>query len=256
MSTYIVPTIGTSGVFQLKAPFDTDLTAGVAYFCLSIRTLSDILGEGKDPLAAYYTPKGLSEEKYLADLSDGVSIVGLQSGSGDWVYVPSSYVASYPNGSGVPYTAMMIAVSLGAVPDELNLSALQQAIIETCQDVSGLIAVTRAVAVSKTQLIDDAKHETLETIRINRSTTDASSAVHIANLENQLQLATAKITNLENFIVQRGLIEAMSTSLSISLSTSQSISTQLSLSTSVSNSLSLSQSVSASQSLSSSLSTG
>lgn len=249
---YILPSINSNGIFQLKTPFDTDLTPSVPYTCLSIRTLSDMIGAGIDPEATIYAPKNLSHEIFAQDLVDGVSIIGLQSGSGDWVYVPTSYIASYPNGSGVPYTAVMIGVSLGAIPDALDVSGLQVEIGLLCTSILGVLPATKVVVVSKTQLIDDVVHEQLETIRLNRTTTDASSEMLIGDLQNQLQLANTKIGSLENYIVTQNLIAAESTSRSISTSVSESLSTVVSLSTSISESIS----TSISQSISISLSTG
>lgn len=201
MSLFILPSIGAAGVYTLAAPFNTALTPKVSYTCLSIRTLHDIIAEGNDPFALYYNLNGLSETVYQSDLASNVSIVGLQSGSGDWVYVPSSYISAYPDGNGVPYTAMMIGVSLGAIPDSIDLGPLQTEIQNIVLSVLGVNAATNAVAVSKTQLVDNATDASVEAIRRSRITLNLSTAAQIATLTNQLALANTQIASLQAFIV-------------------------------------------------------
>jgi hypothetical protein len=196
----IVPSIGASGLYTLLTPFDTALTPNTEYTCQSIRLLSDIVAGGEDPYSLYYQGKSISEASYETDLAAGVSIITLQSVVGDLVSVPSSYLAAYPSSTGINYRAMMIAVSLGAVPDTLDVSAVQTEIEQLVYGYLGVKVATKLVAVSKPQMLDQDTHATLEAIRKNQASVNLSSYAQVAQLQATVTTLQNRITDLEAFI--------------------------------------------------------
>lgn len=196
----IVPSIGASGLYTLLAPFDTAITPNTEYTCQSIRLLSDIVANGDDPYSLYYEGKSISEASYEADLAAGVSIITLQSVVGDLVKVPSSYLSSYPSSTGVNYRAMMIAVSLGAIPDSLDVSGVQTEVEQLVYGYLGVKVATKLVAVTKPQMIDQDTHATLEAIRTNQATVNLSSYAQVAQLQAEKLILQQRIADLENYI--------------------------------------------------------
>lgn len=172
----ILPPIGTSGVWSLKAPFDTKPVNGIAYTLISIRKLTDILNAGADPEALYYTPFAITHADYLNDLDANVSILSLNNASYDTIYVPSSYVNKYPDIGGIPYNVYGITAELGSLPESVNLDYLLTLINDVIRENIGIASPNAGLVVlGETTLVSAADSQTLEAARhanITAATTD------------------------------------------------------------------------------------
>lgn len=201
MGTPLTPMLNSRGTFTLSAPWDTALATNTQYTCVSIREMTEIVASGGDPFTDYYVPKNLDETVYQTDLQAGVSIVGLQASDNSLVYVPTSYIASYPDGGGVPYRVMILSVPLGSVPDSLDLRAIVAKVQSDVQDIIGITCVVRQVAVSNVLLLstaDAAAAETARTANVTNSTTDYSKYMQS---QAALTAAQQQIAELEAYIL-------------------------------------------------------
>jgi hypothetical protein len=159
MTQYIVPNLGASGVIKLKDPFAGLCAANTPYTVTSIQTLQDIVADGQDPFALYYSPFGLDQTVYAQDINDRVCIVSLTPSDGDVVRVPNSYLISLPIAMGIPYATMMVGINLGALPQDLSLAYFMTQVAELAHDLLGVdnAAVRAMRASSLTYLsVDDA----------------------------------------------------------------------------------------------------
>lgn len=198
----MLPMLGAKGIYKLKTPFDKDLLANVMYTCIAIRQLRDITAAGGDPFTDYYaTPHSIDSSVYNADVANGVSIISLQAEDNSIVYVPSSFLASYPDAGGVPYRVMLLSINLGAIPDALDLSPIIQKITDDVKDIVGVQSTVRAVAASNTTLLDTATAQNTEAARqanITNSTTDFSK---LQQVTAQRDAALQKVQELQNYIL-------------------------------------------------------
>lgn len=194
----LVPAMGIKGRFILAAPFDAKVLLNTSYTCVAVRRLEDIVAAGEDPLALYYTANGLPQERYNQDLAERVCIVSLQASLGEWIYVPSSFITAMPDQSGVPYTVTALAVSLGAVPNALNLTYLKTQIAELVVDTLGVNTPSvHAVALSATTNVSQGEHEALEAAReANRGETTTDRA-KLLEVTQQRDAAFTRIQQLE-----------------------------------------------------------
>lgn len=171
----LIPPVGTSGVYKLASPFNTLLQANMSYRCDAVRRIADFLEVGLEPFVEFYEPRGLTKAAYDLDLQNQVCIVSLVSAGGHWVYVPSTYILSYPDINGVPYAVMVLGLELGAIPNYKDLTGLKQAIANLTRDTIGITPTVREVAISAVQKLSQADHDALENAReaaINNSQTD------------------------------------------------------------------------------------
>lgn len=201
MASPIVPQMNSRGTFKLNAPWDTALATNTQYTVVAIREMVEIVATGGDPFNDYYVPKSLDQSVYQSDLQNGVSIVSLQASDNSLVYVPTSYIASYPDGGGLPYRVMLLSVPLGSVPDSLSLSAIQSKIQDDVRDIIGITCTVRAVAVSNALLLSTADAAAAETARqanVTNSTTDYSKYMQS---QADLQAAQQKISELEAYLL-------------------------------------------------------
>lgn len=202
MAGLLTPDIGASGVYTLKEPFQDLLVQGKKYTCRAIRTIDDIVASGLDPYSTYYAPGGtpIARSIYDADVAAGMVIVSLQSSSGDMVYIPNTYILSFPATGGVPYAIMCLAASLEAIPESVDLSVLKAGIVSLITDTIGVNATVQEVKLSQTELIDStisANMEAARQLNISNRTTDRAKLLALQTQYAQLQ---QHVTTLENYI--------------------------------------------------------
>lgn len=203
MKQQYLPDIGSVGNFILKTPYDSLIKSKVSYRCKSIRLLSECIADGLDPYSYYYESVGLDEEIFNTDLNDGVSIISLQTDKGEWLYIPSSYILQFPNMNGVVYRAMMMGISLGALPDTLKLDALKTALSNIVTDTLGVTPTLKEIVVSVPSIVSNEDHLLIESARQAKITINTSDAAKLKKSEQDLQAARLKIVELENYIKTR-----------------------------------------------------
>ena len=197
--TSILPAINSSGFFQLKPPLDALIYPNEQYTCIAIRDLSDYMANNETPQTSIYAKYGILGD-YVQDLADNMYIVCLQNSVGNRLQIPAKYLLTYPITNGIPYRAVMVCISLPAIPVSNDLSALTTAVSNAAIDILGVQPVVKVVETSKPILIDsivDAETNAARNKIINGQTTDRSRYYGLLRSYNQLQ---QKITSLENYI--------------------------------------------------------
>lgn len=134
----ITPPIHASGVYSLYAPFTVSLE--MIYRTHAVRSFDELVKRGIDVYTTYYEPKNLSEKVYKEDAAKGASIVTLISADEEYIYVPNTYIESYPGMAGLRYERKLLMFDLGPLPANFQLDYL----IGDLQDL-----VTKAVGVSE-----------------------------------------------------------------------------------------------------------
>lgn len=200
MKQRYLPDIGSVGTFTLKAPYDTLIKSKVSYRCKSLRLLSECIADGLDPFSFYYESVGLTQVEFNTDLENDESIVSLQTDSGEWLYIPSSYILQFPNMNGVVYRAIMLGVSLGALPDTMKLDALKTAMTNLIRDNIGITSTIKEIVISVPAIVPNDDHLMIETARISQINTFMSEAAKLNKANQDLLQAQKKINELENFI--------------------------------------------------------
>ncbi len=198
----LIPPIGASGLYRLTEPFHSQINLNISYTCMAVRKISDIHATGVDPYKAYYEPYGIPESTYINDSASGTCIVSLQSNNGVWAYVPSSYIQSYPQANGIPYSGVALMVHLGALPDSLNLSYLTNRIADTVTATLGVVpqAVQTVITTPKT-LVSQDNHGIAEAARQQNITSNTTDYSRGQQTENENMALRARIAQLEAYIV-------------------------------------------------------
>lgn len=202
MNGYI-PQLNAVGVYTLKAPYDSLVTPQVAYTCRSLRSLSDIAAAGDLIWEQYYEPLGVSMETYQQDLSDNVFIVGLQAGTGEWIYVPSSHILKAPDLNGVLYSPVLLGVNLGPVPDTMQLDGLIAKIQNVVEASIGIMPQIKGVLISQPALVPLEDSKRLEEIRAAKITDAESDYAKVQRLTSELEVTRSKLAELEAWVRTR-----------------------------------------------------
>jgi hypothetical protein len=198
---HLLPQVNSKGVIKLAAPFVTVVTANIPYTIAAVRRLSDFATSGLDPFALYYEPAGLSQEIFENDVKAGVCIISLQSPSDEWVYVPNSYLLAMPDAAGVAYSNKVVAVNLGALPDDLSLDYFKTALAELAHDLLGVTdADVRSLIVSAPTYLSQVDHATFSAARKTIMGIVVTNYAKYREAERLRVQAIAKIAELENHI--------------------------------------------------------
>lgn len=202
MSRFLIE-VGTTGIFNLKIPFNSLLVPQTIYTCQSVRKLSEIAANGDDAYLEYYQPLGITQTDFDNDKKLDITILSLVSDTGQWVYVPDSYILSYPNINGVTYIAIMLGISLGALPVTKDLSALKTIITNVVKDTIGINSIVQEVAVSVPTIVPHTDSVVIEAARTTQISIVKSDRALLNKANIDLVAAQAKITSLENYIKSR-----------------------------------------------------
>lgn len=193
------PNIYAAGFWVLAEPFK--VPANTSFTCMAIRSIKDLVVKEIDPYREFYLKEGISREKYDEDVSLLVNIITLMSDEHETVYVPDTYIIGYPDISSFLYRHMVMSISLGAIPDTIELNHLVTKITDITKDSIGIDSkVIIHQAGSGGQHIDPIMHHIFETARhaaIKYKTTSYSDLVK-ANLTIEEQ--AEKIAELENVL--------------------------------------------------------
>ena len=137
----ITPAIGASGIYVVTTPYT--IRPATTYTCKAIRSFDDIYRLNEDVFALYYEPYGLTLVEFNNDVAAGAVIVtlmaneiGLEVNPSDpktIIYIPDTYISSFPNGDAIPYSHIVLSASLGALPDYLDVS-------DTMSDIGNIIS--------------------------------------------------------------------------------------------------------------------
>lgn len=194
----LTPAPGISGVFLLKAPFATQ--ADTEYTVTAIRSFAEIRSRNNDPLSLVYTPVKLGEAEMNLDIAEGALIVVLSTRLGQLLYVPDTYILSYPHMGSVPYSYLIASVGLGMLPDALDITNIKQVVASAVSDYIGAepeVFITRGEV---SDSIDEQRHIQLTISReaaIRNRETDRAKALRLGT---ELQTANQRIADYEKII--------------------------------------------------------
>lgn len=195
----VLPDIGLSGVFELRTPFDTKVPNKTKLICKAIRKISDYLASSEDVKELCYLNNGLTEEDYENDLISDTEIVSLQSGEGQWLYVPAGYIVSYPLTNGVPYRSLVIGVNLPQIPVDQDLSDMNTDIANVVKDHIGLLPIISSVETSTIIYVATDKHESNIALR-NLEKNNKSYRTRYIEANLTIDALNNKIQELETYI--------------------------------------------------------
>lgn len=132
---YLLPPINTKGVFIFHPPYGDDLDINKKeYEVVEIRKLKALYDDGLDPLNSIYIKNGLTKEDFADDLEKEVPIVTLAMDNERYIYVPADKIKEIPAIVGYTATERLLTLSLGLVPDNINLDLLYENIAMLVHD--------------------------------------------------------------------------------------------------------------------------
>lgn len=195
---YVLPAIGTKGVFTFAPPFDTKVNTSLEYTVSSMELLSSIYNDGRKPFETIYKMAQMTEEDYADDIKENVFIVGFTSSGCETFYVPSDRIKSSPRTDGYTFVGKAISISLGNVPIDLDLSALKAILTDTVYDAVGIRASIQEVLTSAGFKVSEADYKAYMLKLANAKKVDISfRTLYLEEVEKNRKLSSL-VDNIES----------------------------------------------------------
>lgn len=177
------------------------------YTCIAVRSYSDIYKLGQDVYNVFYAPMGAvvgtilggTPFNFNAEVANKPAIVTLQADDGEVIYVPDTFIQKFPDQGEVKYSHIVLSLSLGPVPDYVNLEEIKQAVAETVAGRFGFTPVVREHRAPGTDNPTAEQHEALEAARLGAITlleTDQAKVLRLLDVSAKKQESINALTNL------------------------------------------------------------
>lgn len=203
------PQLHAKGFYKFASPWT--VKAGTIYECLAIRTFTDIYKLGQDVYRTYYEPVGLIEGvvvpgtsvpfTFSTEVAQEPNIITLRGSDGSMIYIPDTFILKVPDSTLVPYSQVVLGVSLGPLPDDVNIDIVKQ-------DIAALVAsrmgINANVKVCRAGLESNPTFD--EHVLLERARLEGAPAV---TPTTQAELDTARAQLLENEIRIQVLSDAL-----------------------------------------------
>lgn len=199
-SIQFLPSIGMTGTYTLKSPFSGLIQVNTQYTCTAIESLSGYIARGNDAYTNIYEANGATETDYESDLEAGAYLVTITSGTGDVVVFPSTSLSTVPDSNGTVYRNQVLALSLSALPDGIDLSSLKTQISDLVLNTLGVSSTIYVASVGSSTVLTTEQSTALEAARAAKMQTHQSPLYRNSVLETQNAALLQKVSELEAYI--------------------------------------------------------
>ena len=207
------PPMYARGRYVLTAPWDTDVNVSKTYTCIAIRSFKDIYEDGLDVEKEFYNPKGLvngqlyagtpfnfaGEKEVLANI-----VTLLRDDNQQYIYVPDTYIAAYPDMADVKYNQLILSMNFGALPDYLDLSAIKTSLASAVGSMIGKVPEVKEHRAPSANTPTPTQHDALEATRLGNITNKETEYVKIKRLEQLAISKDAQIAKLTSILTDNG----------------------------------------------------
>lgn len=175
------PPVNARGVFVCTTPYTLPLNA--VFKSDAVRTFKELQLRNIDVFSEYYEPKGLTRDIYEADVEVEASIVTLKSSTGEFIYVPDTYIQSYPGMNGLNYVRTGITLDFNLhMYGGIDLDFLKKELADVVKKNVGVECTPFIVSVPYEGTVSHDQHIQMEAARQNEISNYKPIAVQLAEL--------------------------------------------------------------------------
>lgn len=194
------PQMYARGKYELKKPWSAN--ASKIYTCIAIRSFEDIYKQGEDVYQTYYAAylaEGDSSSgsafSFNLEVAESPNIITLRADDNELIYVPDTYISSYPDTTTVPYSQLIAGVDLGILPDEYSTDIIEAAILDLVLKQFGIVGMIDLIRTPTSSNPTPEEHEQLVALREGAIASNPS-------LETQLEQANTTLARQGDYIRQ------------------------------------------------------
>lgn len=203
---YYTPAVGTKGSFSFQSPFDSILFSNQEYEVKSIRSLKELYDSEEDPYTNIYAANNLTEQDFETDLNNDIPIIVLANDANQYYYVPATKLSSLPKLTGVKYQEVMLAINLGYLPVDTDITSTKMDIESVVSEKIGVKSNMEIIKTSAIQLVDEAKDVEYTKLREANMNKDTWRTKY-KKLESKYNDALAQLELLHTCIEKHGTLD-------------------------------------------------
>lgn len=199
----VSPPINARGKYGLISPFSTE--PGAIYTCEGIEGIEALESRDIDVFAQFYSPVGLTAADLKSDRLNNIDIITLMSSTAETIYIPSTYIATFPATASVKYAHTIVGLDLGALPVGTDVNSMLSELSATTKSFVGITPEIRIMLSDITTAVDYQEYATLEKAR--QAEIDYSSTLSVQLRDTQRRLETLQQENdalVEALIIAQG----------------------------------------------------
>lgn len=196
----IIPPLESYGTFEVREPYVVKATS--LYRTTAHRTYEEIAVSGVDVYQLAYAGVGLTKEDLQSDRVNQAVIVTLQSIDDGPIYIPSTYILSYPGMDFKPYSHLIGSVSMGPLADDFDVSLVADVISTVVSDTIGVTPTVQWHRVPHTGSVSLTQHEQLEEAREAAIVSRVTDHSELLRLSEKVAEQTTYIERLEELLLQ------------------------------------------------------
>lgn len=199
------PIIYATGKWQVEEPFTVE--SNTIYICKAIRSIDDLEARGVDVFKTFYEPFAITKQTYENDVLNLANIVTLMSVNAPTLYIPDTFILSYPDTTTMPYSHVVLSASLGAVPDTFSFKDTQEKIADLINSTLGIeVNVNVHVSGVLAEGVDMVTHQSLENQRLQRIANNRSLYTNLKEKEDTIERLRAQLEGLEQILIDEGIV--------------------------------------------------
>lgn len=200
--TYIIPPINTKGVFIFHPPYADDTNINKKeYEVIEIRKIKALHDDGLDPLNSIYLKAGLTKEDFIEDLNTDVPIVTLSADGDQYLYIPADRIKEMPAIIGHTATERLVTLSLGLMPDDINLEMLYENIAIMVNDtISVKPDLTEHPGGPTVLMSDEDYNKYIKMMSAQARSNNKSWRVRYEEMEQLYKLQKVKVAEIEKIL--------------------------------------------------------
>lgn len=206
MANNLIPAVGTRGRFILKPPFDAAMVPNTLYTLTADRKFDEIDTFGTNIFTQFYDPFKLTEADLNSDRAAGARLITLMTANSPPLYVPTTYVQSYPDLSFKPYNQYMAVLSFGPMAEDTLFEPTIQALKNTTSEFLGVEPDVHIAFMPLTDIVTPEQHESAEAARQASITNRSTDYARLYESQAQVALLQQRIQILEKIVKDNGLL--------------------------------------------------
>lgn len=198
----LTPKVNTSGKFKVKLPWR--INENTILTCIAIRSFEDIYNKNEDVYEVYYERYGATNGlevdgrpfDFEQERSHLPNIITLADPFGGVYYIPDTFIASMPTQSDIPYSERILSVSLGPMPDALEIDNIVTEVSELIKSKTGMTTVN--ILQHSLALLDNPTYdEHLAAERVRKASLENATSVY-----EDLAKAEAEVIRLNSVVAK------------------------------------------------------
>lgn len=198
------PPMAVKGRFTVAAPFV--IQPNNVYEVIALRYFEDVVADGEDVFKSFYEPVNLTQAIYKEDLALKAYIVTLRDPHGNFVFIPDTYITSFPNITDYEYHHFVASVSLGALPNYVDFTFMKQEIEGVVNKILGITPTVLINSAPKQGVVTPAQHEVAEANRAAAITMNESVYARVIRQQAIIDSQTETISALTQALINAGVI--------------------------------------------------